>query len=182
MTERNARVLLLGLDTDSEKGQALREILAEMDVEAVPISPAWKKEKVGDLAEGCFPDWPEEAEAAEKEFLLMSGLTDGQLDRFLKEMGKKNVRVAYKAVLTEHNRNWTLEALLKEIAQEHRYFAAVQSLQQAIRFAEAFPRQAKKPKAKQTLQEAKRLLQSQTDNIKAYEDVVRQLRLAWGQE
>ena len=52
MTERNARVLLLGLDTDSEKGQALREILAEMDVEAVPISPAWKKEKVGDLAEG----------------------------------------------------------------------------------------------------------------------------------
>ena len=42
-----------------------------------------------------------------------------QLDRLLAAMRRAGVSVPYKAVLTEHNKNWTFADLVTEVAREH---------------------------------------------------------------
>ena len=51
--------------------------------------------------------------------LVLSGLTDSELDDLLGQLRQAKLSWPYKAMVTPHNRNWTLEQLYREIQREH---------------------------------------------------------------
>lgn len=56
----------------------------------------------------------------EEEMLVMKDFSDRRLNELLMQMRKAGIpRIALKAVVTEHNVNWTFRALYKEIKEEH---------------------------------------------------------------
>ena len=116
--------MLYHLEETSETGAGLRAILREMKIPALTVDETHLTQRVGTLvssnasARSAAPP-----SAPEAEFLLLSALGDRQLDRLLTAMRRSGVSVAHKAVLTERNRDWTLLALMEEIAREHAAFA-----------------------------------------------------------
>ena len=59
------------------------------------------------------------AEAFEAEMLLMHGLSSAQFSGFLEALRQGRTPVALKAVVTEHNVNWSSAALCRELQKEH---------------------------------------------------------------
>ena len=57
-------------------------------------------------------------EQMEKEMLILAGITGNLFDQVLYTLRKAGTPVDYKAVLTEHNRNWRPERLLTELLRE----------------------------------------------------------------
>jgi len=54
------------------------------------------------------------------EFLIFSGLHEEQLDSFLGEYRQAGIEpIALKAVVTQHNKDWSLYALCRELMREH---------------------------------------------------------------
>ena len=70
-------------------------------------------------AECVFVDQRADAAALVRQNVELCGLGDRQLDRLLAAMRRADVSVPYKAVLTEHNKNWTFADLVTEVAREH---------------------------------------------------------------
>lgn len=114
------KVLLYRLGGETEKGSALRAILDEMKILTLSVDAAQTGETVGKLVSAnAATDAPPPETAPEAEFMLLCGLGDRQLDRLLANMRRAGVSVPYKAVLTEHNKNWKLCQLIEEVAKEH---------------------------------------------------------------
>lgn len=119
-----AKVLLLRLDEDSPAGRKVRDILREMKLPAVTLSPLEAGQTVGYLA--GLPGFsarnaPLPARAANQPFLLMVGLSEAQQTRLLTAMAAAGVHIPLKAVLTQTNQTWTLSQLLSEISREHAF-------------------------------------------------------------
>ena len=116
-----AKVLLYGIGNESERDRALRAVLRERKLLTLDVTGAQLGETVGRLVStnaAAAPDAPPKA-APEAEFMLLCALGDRQLDRLLAAMRRAGAAVPYKAVLTEQNRSWTLERLIREVAREH---------------------------------------------------------------
>ena len=116
-----AKVLLYGIGNESERDRALRAVLRERNLLTLDVREAQLGETVGRLvssnaaaAPDAAPDAPPEAE-----FMLLCGLGGRQLDRLLAGMRRAGAVVPHKAVLTEQNRSWTLEKLIREVMREH---------------------------------------------------------------
>ena len=58
-------------------------------------------------------------EQMEKEMLVIAGITGNLFDQVLFTLRKAGTPVDYKAVLTEHNQNWSCIQLYKELEKEH---------------------------------------------------------------
>lgn len=73
---------------------------------------------------GWRPCWtPRTLKAAlgsSRPLLLLSGLTDAELDDLLAQLRGAKAVWPYKAVVTPYNRSWSLEKLYRELEQEHR--------------------------------------------------------------
>ena len=116
-----AKVLLYRIGEESERDRALRAVLREAKLLTLDIADAQLGETVGRLVStnaAAVPDTPPET-VPETEFMLLCALGDRQLDRLLAAMRRAGAAVPYKAVLTEQNRRWTLEKLIREIVREH---------------------------------------------------------------
>lgn len=116
-----AKVLLYHIGNESGRDRALRDVLRERKLLTLDVTEAQLGETVGRLAStnaAVVPDVPPKA-APEAEFMLLCDLGDRQLDRLLAAMRRAGAAVPYKAVLTERNRSWTLEKLIREVAREH---------------------------------------------------------------
>jgi len=120
------KVLLYRLGEETEKGAALRAILAELKLLTLTVGPEQTGETAGRLAatNAAPAAAPPPEHAPEAEFMLLCGLTDRQLDRLLAVMRRAGVSVPYKAVLTEHNKNWPFASLIEAVAQEHAMMTA----------------------------------------------------------
>jgi len=117
-----AKVLLYRLDAETPLGAGVRDILRELGIHTVTVEKNQLHEQVGALAglPGCaLTGAVFEGPPPEMPFLLMCGMGEKQLDSFLKAMRERGVSVAYKAILTPHNRDWTFLALMEEVAREH---------------------------------------------------------------
>ena len=116
-----AKVLLYRLGEDTEKGLALRTVLAEQKLLTLSIRAEQTGETVARLvsANAAVSGTQPPEQTPESEFMLLCGLGDRQLDRLLAAMRRAGVSVPYKAVLTEHNKNWTFADLVTEVAREH---------------------------------------------------------------
>lgn len=116
-----AKVLLYRIGDESERDRALRDVLREMRLLTLDVTESQLGETVGRLVStnaAAVPDTPPKT-VPETEFMLLCSLGDRQLDRLLAAMRRAGAVVPHKAVLTEQNRNWTLERLIEEVAREH---------------------------------------------------------------
>lgn len=115
-----ARVLLYGLPKETPAGSAAREILAALGIAVTEVASYQLLQPVGVLA--GF-----DGEAAQLYFgraphqpvLVMAGFSSAQLDGLLAALRHAGVVIPLKAVLTEHNRNWSMLALIEELQREH---------------------------------------------------------------
>ncbi len=115
-----AKVLLYRLGEETETGRKLRELLRDMKILTLTVEENQLNETAGRLvsSNAAVSGAPPER-APEAGFMLLCALGDRQLDRLLAAMRRDGVSVPYKAVLTEHNREWTLCKLMEEVAREH---------------------------------------------------------------
>lgn len=88
-------------------------------------------EEAAEMLVGDLAGWPgfegkageEPAAAAPGEVcLLMAGLSEEKLDRLLRRLKETGAAVSLKAVVTAHNKDWTLAALMRELAREREAF------------------------------------------------------------
>lgn len=114
---RQKRALLWGVDPKKEPAVSTIGICDRFGITCrIPGKEGWTV-KVETLLEtpdsqGCVWENPP--------LLLLSGLTDRELDDLLGELREAKLAWPYKAMVTPHNRNWTLEQLYQEIEGEHR--------------------------------------------------------------
>lgn len=116
-----AKALLYRLDGKTERGGALHGVLRENGVLPLDVTAEQLGETAGRLASAnaAGTTAPPPECAPEVEFMLLCALGERQLDRLLAAMRRAGLSVPYKAVLTEHNRDWTLEKLIWEVMREH---------------------------------------------------------------
>ncbi|MCR5826487.1 MAG: DUF3783 domain-containing protein [Oscillospiraceae bacterium] len=116
-----SKVLLYHLDSDTETGRALRGVLLAQKLFTVTVGEAQAGERVARLVStnAAVHDAPAPEPPPQESFMLLCGLGERQLDRLLAAMRRAGVSVPYKAVLTEHNRDWTLCDLMQEVVREH---------------------------------------------------------------
>ena len=115
------KVLLYHLDSDTETGRALRAVLTGQKIFTLTVREEQVCETVGRLVatNAAASGAPALEDAPREAFMLLCSLGDKQLDRLLAAMRLAGVFVPYKAVLTEHNRDWTFAALVTEVVREH---------------------------------------------------------------
>jgi len=90
-------------------------------VQAVP--PDRFGDTLADILSGAAPSGGA-AEPFTEELLVMSGLSDRQLDALLAGLRRQKVGVALKAVVTPTNVGWTVQELYAELCREREAFAA----------------------------------------------------------
>lgn len=135
-----AKVLLFNLGADTVKGSKIRAILKEMGIAAVTVEKSQINQTVGYLA--GYKDFAGDAEAFTgsgytAEFMLMSGLSETQLDQFLAKMRATDAVIDHKATVTETNKQWSFKELISEIEEEHEVMQAWLALKNAVKEAEA---------------------------------------------
>lgn len=71
-------------------------------------------------------------ESIDLDILIFHEVEDEDITRLSQALRAQDAHVERKAVLTKHNKDWTLIALLQEIALEHRYYVAYDLLKQNL--------------------------------------------------
>lgn len=135
-----AKVLLFNLGADTVKGSKIRAILKEMGIAAVTVEKSQINQSVGYLT--GYKGFAGDAEAFTgsgytAEFMLMSGLSETQLDQFLAKMRAADAVIDHKATVTETNKQWSFKELIGEIEEEHEVMQAWLALKNAVKEAEA---------------------------------------------
>ena len=125
------QLLLYGLGEDSSRGERLRKVMTELQMPWRDLEPEDLYRKVGILAglrDAPAPERKPPEEPPRTELMLMCGVSDERMDALFDGMRRQGLDIGHKAALTEHNRKWTLMALLKEVGGEHRVVQAYMDL------------------------------------------------------
>lgn len=107
----------------SDADRLLKGVLVRMCVRIRNIAPDQTGEKVGALA--GLPDYEEQTEAPEapaisEKMLILHGFGQQRLQELLAGLRKAKVPpIPLKAMVTEHNADWTVYELYQEIRKEH---------------------------------------------------------------
>ena len=80
-----------------------------------------RKIKILTAAEEELSTLPEEAE-----LLKFIGFSSQEVGSFLQDLRKLGIRVDLKCMETEHNKDWSLKALHKELMEEHTFMKGEQ--------------------------------------------------------
>jgi hypothetical protein len=135
----SSKVALYNLGADTSRGARLRSILSTLGIAVQDISDAELNQTVGYLAglDGYeAADTPYSGHGVDTEFMLICNLSDALLDRFLAAMQADGLRIDYKAVVTEYNRDAQYHEMIDDIAEEHAIFQALLALDAMIGQAE----------------------------------------------
>lgn len=113
------QILLYGIE-DKKKEQILKSIFIRLGARIRVASKEDCGKYVGILMglKDCEQIEEKEVEPIIDEMLVLHGFSSGRLDLLLKEMKRLKVRISLKAVVTEHNKNWTLVELYEELKRE----------------------------------------------------------------
>lgn len=116
------KAVLYGLDAGTEKGDAVRAVLAELGIPVRSVGVQHLGDSVGSLA-GCLKmpasRKPYEGEVFTGEFLLFCNVPNALLNDALSLMRERGCSVELKAALTRINRLWPLATLMETVAREH---------------------------------------------------------------
>lgn len=181
------KVLLLNLPEKAEQGQAVRRILAELEIETVTVGRDQGQETIGFLMGlSAFSSSAAEPVLIEEEapLMVMSGMTDALLGQLLTALKEGGVRIPYKAVVTENNVNWPLGELFAEIRSEHALMREVSALDKLIREGATLRPEGREPLAwlrfQALLQQAAQMLRQDAPyGIEDYRGAVAALTAAY---
>ena len=113
---------LYGLDTGTPRGDAVREVAGRLGIGIRTIGLDELGKSVGSVAGlmgSAKSSVPYTGTAPDVEFMLVSGLSNAQLDSLLAALREAGASVALKAQVTPHNRFWPVHMLISEVAKEH---------------------------------------------------------------
>lgn len=132
----NHKVILYNLGADTDRGSQLHSILNQLNIPAEEITSSDLNQRVGYMAgiSGYFKDQlMYMGSAPDCQFMLMCNLEESLLDSFLEAMMAAKLRINYKAVVTEHNADYTLIQLLEDIIREHDMYQSYVKLNKLIK-------------------------------------------------
>lgn len=124
-----AKVLLFQCRHEDE----IRAILASMKIAAISVPEDCFHLTLGEIERGAIlpahsaqdasgdsvaEDIKEAERFPRESMVVMCGLTEKQMDRFLEKLSKSRVLVDFKAVLTATNRGWNVRRMYFEMARE----------------------------------------------------------------
>lgn len=116
-----SKVLLYNI-TDSKKLLAIRLELARAGISIREVAETELTHPLGYLLgmEGFAPGLPGSVTPFPEEMMVMEGLRGPRLNQFLDALRSRGAAIALKAVVTEHNVNWSSLQLYRELQMEHR--------------------------------------------------------------
>ena len=116
-----SKVLLYNI-TDSKKLLAIRLELARAGISIREVAETELTHPLGYLLgmEGFAPGLPGSVTPFPEEMMVMEGLRGPRLNQFLDALRSHGASIALKAVVTEHNVNWSSLQLYRELQKEHR--------------------------------------------------------------
>lgn len=105
-----------------EKSRTIKAIALQHGFRIRVVKPEETGLSVGVLAElpGAVPTGKGSTGQIEDEMLVLCNVPGEAFHSFLAQLRAKNVPVTLKAVVTEHNRGWTLTRLYENLLEEHR--------------------------------------------------------------
>lgn len=113
------KILLYGFDVFVER--SIKDIAGKAGMNARRVSPDEVDTRIMAL---MASDCQEQIEYGRNddipEMIVMAPESRQQMDAFLDELRKAQIKVPYKAVVTPTNAMWTLRQLAREIVEEHR--------------------------------------------------------------
>lgn len=130
---------LLTYQLSPKKQAELEQIIQQFELQCKPIDQSDLSQTVGYLAGVPGYDKAEHTTAkhtCESEFILFCGLSKEQMNRVLKRMREQKLFVALKAVVTPHNRDWTLHHLLIELENEYQFVKLNEEYEHMLKQAE----------------------------------------------
>lgn len=144
------RVLYYPAGEQEEKIQALSQTAGEMGIQLVLLTGEDFAQKLGFLAGAAgYQKREGNGDCSPGQELMILSLPQEKVNRFLSALDGKNVpKVPLKAVVTPHNRDWTLSRLVEEIGREHLLFEAYEKLQAAAKLARQAVQEGRIPKEK----------------------------------
>lgn len=168
--KKKGKVLLYHLPAGTESGDAVRRVLEHLSISLRVVGEHETGKKIRSL---LLEDAEDKIEKAEGEpILVIEGLEQKELDSLLMELKKEGAKVPLKAVVTEHNRNWSFERLAGELKNENAYFALISELQLAIGKASLILQGGKKLRLEAAVSYAKQLISQQETEPKIILDAI----------
>ena len=125
--QMKSTILLINFK-DQQKLRKLKMALLPFKIRLKTVEPQDYCQPVGYLAgvkeisKAEIPTALIPQEQMEKEMLVIAGITGNLFDQVLFTLRKAGTPVDYKAVLTEHNQNWSCIQLYKELEKEHKMY------------------------------------------------------------
>ena len=113
---------LFNLDADTERGDAVRSVLAAQGIRVKTVRPDMLGDPVGaivGLAGFRHLSKPFEGDVPAVEFMLLCNVQGARLNDLLAAMREADAQVGCKAQVTQHNRLWPFATLVTEVAREH---------------------------------------------------------------
>ena len=132
-------VWLYNLDENSYRGAMVRQVLAELGVEAGTINHENLNQNIGYLVQrdGYEPvENPYNSEDYSVEYMLMGNLSDVQLDLLLGAMSENNIYVALKSIPTAWTASKTFSELFEIMSEESEVLQEAVALDKMIYSAE----------------------------------------------
>jgi len=156
-----ALVLYYGLGSPQQEF-TLRQLLTGFGIRWKRVDARDLTQTVGSLvgltspASGPAPDPP--APPAES-IIVMHQLTDDQINTLLGQIRQSGLRIGLKAVVTEHNRSWTMLDLAAELRRENTFMQRFMALRSLVKKGESLQAQGMaSPELAQALSEGRQQL------------------------
>ncbi len=116
--------LLYRLDEGTQRGDAVRAVLASQGIRVKTVALDQVGNPVGALA--GLPGFrmsrtPYVGQAPESEFMLLANVGNAQLNALLAAMREAGCSVGSKAQVTQYNRLWPFATLVAEVSREHEF-------------------------------------------------------------
>lgn len=113
-----------GVNIPQEKADIIAEVMASVGGKYIAAANDCGEDSVGYV---CGLSGYTESEArteVTEELLIFSGLDSKDLNKAVTMLRSKGCDIPLKAMVTPHNRDWTVSALASELAGEHEYMTS----------------------------------------------------------
>ena len=113
-----------GVNIPQEKADVVAEVMAEVGGKFIAAPNDCGADTVGYVCGlSGYTENEARTEVTEK-ILIFSGLDNKDLNKAVTMLRSKGCEIPLKAMVTPHNRDWTVSALAGELAREHEYMTS----------------------------------------------------------
>lgn len=113
---------ILLFQVDAADTDVIREIAGRMQMKVQSVPKEHFTQTLEELVNASVPQNPYTATGPDGSLIVMCGLEETHMDRFLKALREKQIRSDYKAILTPTNSKWNVLRLYAEMAREKAEF------------------------------------------------------------